>query len=52
MNTEKKIVAVYKGIEICLGINGYYVFYLDNIKYHNTNIHMAKRMISKNLTQN
>ena len=49
MNTEKKLAAVYKGIEIYVTINGYYIFTLNNIQHNNTNIHMAKRMITRYL---
>jgi len=39
---------IYKGIEITFE-NGYYTFYINNLRYHNTNIHMAKRMITRTL---
>jgi len=37
---------IYKGITIEL-VNGYYVFFMNGTKNTNTNIHMAKRMITK-----
>ena len=37
---------IYKGIEITLQ-NGYYVFNLNGIEYSNTNLLMAKRMITR-----
>ena len=40
---------IYKGIEIKKTENGYYVFILFGKEYTNTNIHMAKRMISRDL---
>jgi hypothetical protein len=39
---------IYKGIEIEL-VNGYYIFFLNGRKYTNTNIHHAKRMITRDL---
>lgn len=48
-NTIKTII--YKGITIEV-LNGFYVFYFNNTKNINTNIHMAKRMITKTLKFN
>jgi hypothetical protein len=42
---------IYKGITIEL-LNGFYVFYINENKNINTNIHMAKRMITKHLKFN
>lgn len=42
---------IYKGITIEFK-SGYYVFYFNNTKNVNTNIHMAKRMITKHLKFN
>jgi hypothetical protein len=39
---------IYKGITITIE-NGYYKFILNGIQYSNTNIHMAKRMITRDL---
>jgi hypothetical protein len=44
-----KEIIIYKGVEIMLLENGFYVFYMDGIKNTNTNIHMSKRMITRNL---
>jgi hypothetical protein len=44
-NTEK---IIYKGIEITLE-NGYYTFTFRGYNYINTNIHMTKRMITRDL---
>ena len=49
MNTEKKLAAIYKGIEIYVTSTGYYKFTLNGKEYNNTNIHMAKRMITRDL---
>jgi hypothetical protein len=46
MKTETKNTIIYKGITITLE-NGYYTFVLNGSKYNNTNIHMAKRMITR-----
>lgn len=41
---------IYKGITINVEReNEFYTFYINGIKFFNTNIHMAKRMISKTL---
>jgi hypothetical protein len=40
---------IYKGVEIVKVHNTCYVFYLNNTKHTNTNLHFAKVMISKNL---
>jgi len=39
---------IYKGITIEF-LNGWYIFYINDTKNVNTNIHMAKRMITRNL---
>ena len=39
---------IYKGIAIEF-LNGFYVFFMNGTKSVNTNIHMAKRMITRNL---
>lgn len=44
-NTEK---IIYKGIEISLE-NGFYFFTFNGVINSNTNIHMAKRMITSNI---
>ena len=44
--TMEKII--YKGIEIEL-VNGYYIHFINGHKCINTNIHMAKRMITRDL---
>jgi hypothetical protein len=44
-NTEK---IIYKGIEISLE-NGFYTFTFNGCNYTNTNIHMAKRMITRDI---
>jgi hypothetical protein len=46
LNTMEKII--YKGIEITFE-NGWYIFYINEVKHTNTNIHMAKRMITRTL---
>ena len=43
---ENKII--YKGITITFE-NKYYIFFLNSTKFVNTNMHMAKRMITKHL---
>jgi ABC-type tungstate transport system permease subunit len=48
---NKAAFTIYKGITIEL-TNGYYVFFINGIKNTNTNIHMAKRMITSNLKTN
>ena len=40
---------IYKGIEIKKTDTGYYTFVLNGLQYINTNIHMAKRMITREL---
>ena len=54
-NTNQKVV-IYKGIEIIIEReslqdkrNGSYIFFLNGHRYHNTTIHMAKRMITRDL---
>lgn len=39
---------IYKNIEIEIK-NGFYIFFINDIKHVNTNIHMAKRMVTKTL---
>jgi hypothetical protein len=39
---------IYKGITITFE-NGYYKYNLNGIEFTNTNIHMAKRMITRDL---
>jgi hypothetical protein len=43
---------IYKGVEIMLLDNGFYVFFMNGVKNTNTNIHMSKRMITRNLKSN
>lgn len=38
---------IYKGIEIKELENGYYIFDLLGVTYHNTNVHFAKRMLTR-----
>lgn len=38
---------IYKGIEIKELENGYYTFDLLGVTYRNTNIHHAKRMVTR-----
>jgi len=38
---------IYKGIEIKETENGYYIFDLLGVTYLNTNIHFAKRMVTR-----
>jgi hypothetical protein len=45
-NTIEKII--YKKIEIEL-VNGFYIHFMNGHKCINTNIHMAKRMITRDL---
>ncbi len=49
MNTELKLAATYKGIEIFVNNTGYYTFVLFGREHINTNIHMAKRMITRTI---
>ena len=39
---------IYKGIEI-IESNGYFVFWYRNTQYTNTNLHFAKRMITREI---
>ena len=48
-NTIETII--YKGIRIEV-LNGFYLFYFNDRKFVNTNIHMAKRMITKTIKFN
>ena len=50
-NTEKKVI-IYKGIEIIVvregdKYSGRYVFNYNGVNYINTNLHFAKRMITR-----
>jgi hypothetical protein len=40
---------IYKGIEIIKVHETCYIFYFQGTKYRNTNLHFAKRMISREL---
>jgi hypothetical protein len=40
---------IYKGVTITMESKTSYTFIIGNIKYGNTNLHMAKRMVTKGL---
>lgn len=46
--TTSNVVLTYKGVNI-LNLNGYYKFILFGRQYTNTNLDMAKRMITREL---
>jgi len=43
---------IYKGITISITDNGFYTFIINGNKYINTNIHMSKRMITRDTKLN
>ncbi len=49
--TNQQPNIIYKGIEISVLENGFYIFYLNGTEFINTNLHFAKVMLNRNINK-